>query len=338
MRLSTGVATAEQLSLHEADNVDKIVILLLALEEERVTSLLDHFSEDEINVIKDAADRLGPITPAQLKSVVDEFETELHSNENRSHDPKEVSQLLESAAGPAVDPEADAARLAATWNEVVQAETDIMFDCLENEHPQASAYVLSRLDPQTASGLLLRFEPAQKSEIVRRMISLKPVDSQIADLVGRAIITRLSLADPDDGPSANRQAVANIINRMDADQREDLLTQLSESLPAEVTKLKSLLFSFEDIPKLDETSRKLLFDLVPSDLIIPAVQGCDADFVEMILSTLGARARRMVEAELSTSREVPEDATKQARVSIASTALSLAQDEKITLPSSGEDE
>ena len=336
--MSTGVATAEQLSVHEADNVDKIVILLLALEEERVTSLLDHFSEDEINVIKDAADRLGPITPAQLKSVVDEFETELGSDENQSHDPKEVYQLLESASGPVEDPAADAARLAATWNEVVQAETDIMFDCLENEHPQAAAYVLSRLDPQTASGLLLRFEAPQKSEIVRRMISLKPVDPLIADLVGRAIITRLSLADPDDGPSANRQAVANIINRMDADQREDLLTQLSESLPAEVTKLKSLLFSFEDIPKLDETSRKMLFDLVPSDLIIPAVQGCDAEFVEMILATLGARARRMVEAELSTSREVPEDATKQARVSIASTALSLAQDEKITLPSSGEEE
>ncbi len=336
--MSTGVATAEQLSLHEADNVDKIVILLLALEEERVTSLLDHFSEDEINIIKDAADRLGPITPSQLKLVVDEFETELHSDENNSHDPKEVYQLLESAAGPVEDPAADAAKLAATWNEVVQAETDIMFGCLENEHPQASAYVLSRLDPQTASGLLLRFEPAQKSEIVRRMISLKPVDNQIADLVGRAIITRLSLADPDDGPSANRQAVANIINRMDADQREDLLTQLSESLPAEVTKLKSLLFSFEDIPKLDEPSRKILFDQVPSDLIIPAVQGCDDAFVEMILSTLGARARRMVEAELSTSREVPEDATKQARVSIASSALSLAQEEKITLPSSDEGE
>ncbi len=336
--MSTGVATAEQLSVHEADSVDKIVILLLALEEERVTGLLQHFSEEEISIIKAAADQLGPISPEQLKSVVEEFESELGSDHSLSRDPRDVSQLLETVSAPAEDTQANAEQLAETWNEVVQAETDIMFECLEKEHPQSAAYVLSRLDPQTASSLILRFEPSQKSEIVRRMIALKPVDPHIADLVGRAIVTRLSLVDNDDGSSANRQSVANIINRMEADQREDLLTHLSESLPHEVTQLKSLLFSFEDIPKLDERSQKMLFDVVPSDLIIPALQGCDDTFVEMVLSTLGARARRMVEAELSSAREVPEDATKQARVAIASSALSLAQEEKITLPSSGEAE
>lgn len=336
--MSTGVATAEQLSVHEADSVDKIVILLLALEEERVTGLLQHFSEEEISLIKEAADRLGPISPQQLQSVVEEFETELGSDEALSRDPKDVYQLLETASSPQEEGPADAEKLAQTWNEVVQAETDIMFECLENEHPQSAAYVLSRLDPQTASGLVLRFEPSQKSQIVRRMMALKPVDPAIAHLVGRAIVTRLSLVDDDDGSSANRQAVANIINRMDADQREDLLTQLSESLPHEVAQLKRLLFSFEDIPKLDEASRKILFDVVPSDLLVPALQGCDDNFVEMVLSTLGARARRMVEAELSSAREVPEDATKQAQVSIASSALGLSQEEKITLPSSGEAE
>ncbi len=336
--MSTGVATAEQLSPRKADGVDKIVILLLALEEDRVTGLLDHFSEEEISMIRHAADQLGPITPQQLNKVVEEFELELGSDLNQSRDPKDVLQFLEHNPETSDDGETDAAQLAATWKEVVQAETDIMFDCLEQEHPQVAAYVLSRLDPQTASGLILRFEEAEKSEIVRRMIALREVDAHTAGVVGKAIISRLSLVDNDEGPSANRQAVANIINRMDADDREGLLTQLSDSLPHEVVQLKALLFSFEDIPKLDEAARKVLFDAVSSDLIIPALQGCDDTFIEMVLDTLGARARRMVEAELASAREVPEDATKQARVSIASSALGLAQEEKITLPSSGEAE
>ena len=336
--MSMEVATAEQLSVHKADGVDKIVILLLALEEDKVTGLLEHFTEDEIGIIKEAADQLGPISPQQLNAVVEEFEAELNSDENQSRDPKEVVQLLETATTPQVDEEAEAAKLAKTWDEVVQAETDIMFDCLEKEHPQVAAFVLTRLDPQTASSLVLRFEEAEKSEIVRRMIGIKPVDESIAAVVGRAIITRLSLVDPEEGSSVNRQAVANIINRMDADQREDLLTQLEERLPQEVVQLKALLFSFEDIPKLDEASRKMLFDTVSSDLVIPALQGCDETFVEMVLDTLGARARRMVEAELASAREVPEDVIKQARVSIASSALALAQEEKISLPSSGEAE
>ncbi len=336
--MSTGVATAEQLAVRKADSVDKIVILLLALEEERVTGLLEHFSEEEIGIIKDAADQLGPISPQQLKSVVEEFESELSSDENQSRDPREVVELLETAASPAIDADAEAAKLAKTWNEVIQAETDIMFDCLEKEHPQVAAYVLSRLDPQTSSSLVLRFEEAEKSEIVRRMMAMKPVDEQIANIVGRAIVSRLSLVDTDDGPSANRQSVANMINRMDAEQREELLAQLGERLPQEVAQLKALLFSFEDIPKLDEASRKMLFDDVSSDLVIPALQGCDDTFAEMVLDTLGARARRMVEAELASARDVPEDVIKQARISIASSALTLAQEEKITLPSSGEAE
>lgn len=336
--MSTGVATTEQLTPHEANGVDKLVILLLALEEDRVTNLLDHFTEEEINVIREAADQLGPVTPQQLSSVIDEFELELNSDVNKSKDPKDVLPLLGVNSDEGDNTQATAAQLAATWNEVVQAETDIMFDCLEKEHPQVAAYVLSRLDPQTASGLILRFEENIKSDIVGRMISLREVDSQTANVVGRAIISRLSLVDNDEGPSANRQAVANIINRMDADDREGLLDQLTDTLPHEVPKLKALLFSFEDIPKLDETARKMLFDSVSGDLIIPAVQGCDDAFVEMILDTLGARARRMVEAELASAKEVPEDATKQARVSIASTALSLAQEEKISLPSTGEAE
>lgn len=336
--MSTGVATSEQLTPREADGVDKLVILLLALEEERVTNLLDHFTEEEINLIRQAADQLGPVSPQQLSKVIDEFERELGSDLNQSKDPRDVLPLLEHSSEGADNTQASAAQLAATWNEVVQAETDIMFDCLEKEHPQVAAYVLSRLDPQTASGLILRFEERVKSEIVSRMIGLRDVDAQTANAVGRAIISRLSLVDNDEGPSANRQAVANIINRMDADDREHLLEQLSDTLPGEVPKLKALLFSFEDIPKLDETSRKMLFDSVEGDLIIPAVQGCDDAFVEMILDTLGARARRMVEAELASAREVPEDATKQARVSIASTALTLAQNGKVTLPSTGEAE
>ncbi len=335
--MSTGVATAEQLSAQPADSLDKIVILLLALEEDRVTGLLDHFSEEEINFIKTAAERLGPITPQQLSSVVDEFEAELRSDENQTRDPKQVYDLIQSATGAGLDDDNDAPNPALTWNEVIQAEVEIMFECLEKEHPQVCAYVLSRLDPQTASALVLKFEEAGRTEVMRRMMAMKTVDESVANAIGSAIASKLNLGDAEEGASANRQSVADMLNRMEADEREELLAQLEEIAPLEVALLKALLFSFEDIPKLDEGSRKVLFDTVSSDLLVPALQGCDDAFKELVLDCLGARAKRMVEAELSSGRDVPEDVIKQARISIASSALSLASDEKISLPSSGEE-
>ena len=77
-----------------------------------------------------------------------------------------------------------------------------------------------------------------------------------------------------------------------------MLKSLAEVRPDEAKALKSLLFTFEDVAKLSEQARTVVFDQVPIERLVVALKGTEPDFQAAILSSLASRSRRMVEAEL----------------------------------------
>jgi flagellar motor switch protein FliG len=89
---------------------------------------------------------------------------------------------------------------------------------------------------------------------------------------------------------------------------------------------------FEDVARLDQVSRVTLFDTISPEQIILALSDASASLTEIILSALGGRGRRMVEAELQAKTQQPADKVSAARRLIADAALTLAESGRITLP------
>ena len=84
--------------------------------------------------------------------------------------------------------------------------------------------------------------------------------------------------------------------------------------------------------------RLILFDKVQTEQVMLALRGAEAEIKEIILSSLGARARRMIESELN---DAAAEVTKEviaARRAIAETALRLASAGEISIeePAAGE--
>jgi len=75
-----------------------------------------------------------------------------------------------------------------------------------------------------------------------------------------------------------------------------------------------------------------LFDELDSQLIVQALRGAQEQLVELVLSGLSQRTRRMVEAELQNEDPaMSEELIIQAQRDIAQTALDLADQGKISL-------
>ena len=110
-----------------------------------------------------------------------------------------------------------------------------------------------------------------------------------------------------------------------------ILEGLKVARPSEAAALKKLLFSFEDIIKLDQKYRLILFDKVQTEQVMIALRGADAELKEIILSSLGARARRMIEAELNGAEGEVTKEVAAARRAIAETALRLASSGEISI-------
>lgn len=172
-----------------------------------------------------------------------------------------------------------------------------------------------------------------RDSVAKRMLKLQDVAERPSAILQECMQHDL-LANSDAGAEeAGRSRVAALINKLDREQSEGILESLAASRPEDAKKLRGMIFSFEDIAKLTQAHRLLMFDKVATEQVIAALRGTTPEFKELVLSSVGARARRMIEAELAGDNGQVTKEVLEARRSIADLALSLAQKGDIALPS-----
>ena len=101
--------------------------------------------------------------------------------------------------------------------------------------------------------------------------------------------------------------------------------------PNEAKLVMKMLFSFDDLPRLSLRARATLFDKLPTEVVVLALRGTDAEFRDVVLSAMASRSRRLVEAELATPfTPLPRDIAK-ARQQIVDLVLKMAQSNEIEI-------
>ena len=169
------------------------------------------------------------------------------------------------------------------------------------------------------------------------MLSIGPVtEAAVRIIQGQLQEDLLSNVSRHVGSDQNAR-MADIINKLDRNHMEDVMQSLAAARPKTADVLRKLMFTFDDIVKLQPKARSVLFDKIPTELVVLALKGTDAAFRDSILSSLATRARRIVDSELASGGPALQRDVLKARRTIADTALELASGGEIELNSS-EDE
>jgi flagellar motor switch protein FliG len=111
---------------------------------------------------------------------------------------------------------------------------------------------------------------------------------------------------------------------MEREHMEDALAGIQKVRPESAELLKGLLFTFDDIVNLSSRARQSIFDQIPTERVVLALKGTDLDFRNLILSSLAARARRIVEHELDNGEPISQRDVQEARRMITDLALDMA--------------
>jgi flagellar motor switch protein FliG len=112
------------------------------------------------------------------------------------------------------------------------------------------------------------------------------------------------------------------------------MQDLEQSGAPDIQSLKSRLFAFEDIVQLTQKARVSLFDSISTELVTLALRNAPPALTEAVLSSIGARARRMIESELGQGSEsVSATDVVRARKAIAAAAIRMAREGAFELPS-----
>jgi flagellar motor switch protein FliG len=312
----------------------KVAVLLLAMDRTMASRLLKHFDPVELRDITRSAAELGSFPIGDVDNLVDEFEGRFTAGADLIGDAGGAEQLLNSALSP--DQVSDimsdvlGGSRKSVWERLATVPENAFATFLERENPQVGAMVLNRVDTACAARILGRLEAGQRHEIARRMLTIRTVDNSMVRFLEEILLEDLLSNVEDTGTKAHSR-LADIINKLDKEQADAILANIGESRPQSAETLRSMLFAFEDVVRLPQRARLLLFEKVSADHLVTSLRGASPLIQEAVLSSLGARARRMVEQELASDASVnPKDVAK-ARRQIADMVLSMNERGEINL-------
>jgi flagellar motor switch protein FliG len=314
---------------------DKVAALLLAMGKPVAGRLLKHFDPLELRQITKSASGLGAVSTPVLEALVEEFSAHFSNGLDLLGNAGEAEQLLTGAFPPeqVADILSDVlgSSNSGMWEKLAGIPENVFAAYLLKEHAQTAAFILSKLSPSHAAKISAELPRDFRNEALRRMLSLESVpDSTLRSIEGVLQEDLLNAATRHSGASPHTR-MANIINQLDPEAMEDVLQSLALARPKEVEILKKLLFSFDDMLKLSAKARATVFDKIPTERVVLALRGSQAEFRDAVLSSLTSRARRLVESELDDGSVVsPRDVAK-ARRAIADLVLDMVQRNEIEI-------
>jgi flagellar motor switch protein FliG len=220
------------------------------------------------------------------------------------------------------------------WPDLEKLEPERLGAFLAGEHAQTAAMVLSKLSPQFAANVLLTLTKPMRSEIIKRMVTMATVPEAATKIIENQLRSSVLAQTSTKDTSAGQARVASVLNEMDKPQLEEVMQDLEEAGTPDLGGVRSRLFAFDDLPLLTQKARVLLFDGLSTELVTLALRGAPPGLTESVLSAIGARSRRMIEAELGQGSEgIALADIMAARKTISVTTIRLSREGAFELPS-----
>jgi len=313
---------------------EKAAALLLMLGAPSAGRLLKQFDPPDLKIVARAAAGLGAVAPATLDRLVEEFAADFSAGVNLLGDVGQARNLLAEALPPGEVEDllgAPADQGFDVWRALANVPESSVIAFLLAEKPATATYLLSRLDPPLAAKLVSSLPRGRRNAALCGLVAPHEITPLAAQLVERALRDLLDAAKAPSGAAEGRQRIAGIINNLDPDEAADVMRAIGEARPKDAAVIKTMLFSFNDLPRLSERARALLFDRASIDIVVMALRGTDPEFRNAILSSMPSRGRRLVEGELASGAPAPPREVAKARKAIAEIVLGMAARNEIEL-------
>ena len=172
------------------------------------------------------------------------------------------------------------------------ADTEKIGLLLKDENAGVQSLVLSHLVPQKAAAVIKAMDEEQRKEVVLRLAKMEPISPEILKRVDHAMYEKSKNVSTEhiDG----RNALAQILKKMDSGAESDILKSLSAEDPDLGLDLKKRLFTLDDVIAADDKFvQKQLREFNDEDIAYLIAAKSD-DFRNKILDNISNSRRNEV--------------------------------------------
>lgn len=209
---------------------------------------------------------------------------------------------------------------------------------LQGEQPQTVALLLSHLNPSMAASILASLAPDLQAEVALRIANMDRTAPEIIDDVEEVLREKLaSFISQEFSAAGGVEFLVKLLNNVDRAAERRILQSIDETAPELAAEVRKLLFTFDDLIRLDDRSvQRLLRDIDSKDLTL-ALKGANDELKERVFKNQSTRAAEMLKEELDLLGPVRLRSIEEAQQRIANTARRLDEAEEIIISSSGSD-
>ena len=217
------------------------------------------------------------------------------------------------------------------WEKLSNVQEEVLANYLKNEYPQTIAVVLSKLKPEHAARVLGIFPEDLALDVVNRMLKMEAVQKEVIESVEKTLrvefMSNLSQTRRRDA----HEVMAEIFNNFDRQTETRFITALEEENRESAERIKALMFTFDDLIKLDSGSAQTLMRHVDKDKLGVALKSANEEVKGFFLGNMSSRAGKMLLDDMAAMGPVRLRDVDEAQALLVNLAKDLAAKGEITL-------
>lgn len=328
--------------LRSLSGPERAAIFLLSLGEEHGAKLWAMLDEDEVRELSQLMSNLGTVSSSLVEKLLVEFVSQLSSTGSlmgsyesterllqRFISPDKVGTIMEEIRGPAGR---------TMWDKLANVNESVLANYLKNEYPQTVAVVLSKIKSEHAARVLGALPEEFALDVVQRMLRMESVQKDILDKVEQTLRTEFMSNLARTAKRDAHEMMAEIFNNFDRQTENRFLTALEERSRESSERIKALMFTFEDLGKLDPGSVQTLLRHVEKDKLAIALKGATDSLRDVFFSNMSERAGKILREDMEALGPVRLKDVDEAQMRMVNVAKDLANKGEIMIASKQEDD
>lgn len=320
----------------------KVAVLLMAIGEDRASRFFAQMDDFEIRDISREMATLGQVPAEEMEEVLVEFvdtvggggggvvggwgTTERFLKTFMKED--RVHELMDEMRGPAGR---------TTWEKLANVSEDILANYLRNEYPQTVAVIVSRIRPNHAAKVLSALPQDFALEVIERILVIDNISREVIESVEESLKNEFMRNLASNHKRDSHELMADIFNNLDRANEAKFMELLENKSEEDAEKIRSLMFTFEDILRTNDAGIQLIMREIEKDKLPLALKGASEELKDRILKNMSERAAKILQEDMEALGPVRVKDVDEAQSAIVTVAKRLADENQITIIQDGEE-
>ncbi len=318
----------------------KAAILMMSLDEDKSAALFALMDDEEIKELSVIMASLGKVNSNVVEQLFAEFNDKISNNDvligtyesterllAKTMDKERVASIMEEIRGPAGR---------TMWDKLGNVNEHVLANYLKNEYPQTIAVILSKIKPEHAAKVIALLPENFAMEIVMRMLRMDSVQKEVLDGLEKTLrkefMSNLSKSTRRD----SHELIADIFNSLDRNTEARFMDALEDRNPESANRVKSLMFTFEDLVRVDSQGIQILLRNIDKDKLAIALKGTSETIKELFFSNMSSRAGKIIKEDMEAMGPVRLRDVEEAQLYIVNVTKELSNSGEIVI-SEGKD-